>query len=316
MANGKASQIQAKYQRPANAIYRVGPSGSGFFFTTVQAAINQAVTDLFDSATNPATVEISPGNYTENVVLKPGVSLAGAGGVTITGTCTYPVSNGSTRTLNSISLTNLILSTTNGITLSVSGTAPIQLTLNGVQVEKLAGDPTAAYEISNTGSGSRVRFNAGSSVNHNVTNSPAMNLVRGTTEFRQRNTTIFSTGNILFQAAVVLTNSAALRVWGCDNWFVGAATNVIDIQSASAAVDLLHSVMTNTTSGGNGILFTAAGTVRLKHMFCNINANVAGYLAKGAGGTFIYGASLFANNAQVQNTLTIQTETAVVTAVA
>ena len=179
MANGTAAQLQAKYQRPPNAIYRVGPTGSGFFFTSIQSAIDQAVADGFTTSANPAVVEIAPGAYTESVALKPGVSLSAiqGGTVTVTGNHTYAVSNGLTRAQNSITMTNVTLTTLNGITLSISGTAPMQLTINGGTIQKqTGGDANVAYEITNTGSGSRVRFNQGASIDMNVTTAAAMSL--------------------------------------------------------------------------------------------------------------------------------------------
>lgn len=319
MSNGTLSQAQARYLRPVPSVYRVGPVGSGFFFTGVQTAIDQAVADGFTDSTNPATVELQPGTYTENVVLKPGVSLSARqpGTVTITGNATFPVSNGLTRAQNTISISNIALTVLNGITLAVSGTAPIQLTLNGVSLEKqTGGDATVAYSINNTGGGSRVRFNAGSSINYNIATGTAMNLERGLTEFRQRNTGIFSSAGVTLGAVAALTNAAALRVWGCDFWFTGPATNVIDIQSASAIVDMLHSWLANSLAGGNGILFTAAGTARIRWCVINMNASLAGYVAKGAAGTFLYSSPVIigANN-QVQNTLTVLTDVSVVASV-
>lgn len=316
MSNGTSAQVQAKFQRPVNAIYRVG---SGLYFTTIQAAIDQAVADGFTTASNPAVVEIAPGSYAESLTLKPGVSLAAiqGGTVTVTGNHTFPVSNGLTRAQNSIAVTNVLLTTVNGIALSVSGTAPIQLTLNGVIIQKQAGgDANPAFELSNTGAGSRVRFNQGASVDMNVTTAAAMNLTRATTEFRDRNSGIFSSSGVTMLAGVVLTNAAALRVWGCDFWATGNFTNVIDIQSTTAVVDLLHTYLSNSLAGGNGILYTAAGTARVRWCFVSMNASLTGYIAKGAAGTFGYSYMVIigANN-QVQNTLTTFVDNGTVSAV-
>lgn len=319
--NGTLAQVQAKYQRPANAIYRVGPVGSGFFFTSVQAAIDQAVADGFTSASNLATVEIAPGTYTENVVLKPGVNLIGVlGSVFIDGTCTYPVSNGLTRAENAILLSNLVLTVLNGRTLEVSGVDPCQLTLNGVQlIKQTGGDAQPAYSLTNTGAGSRVRFNAGSLIDYNVATGTAMNCERGSTEFRQRNTSVGSTDGVTFGAVAALTNSASLSVWGCENWFNGNATQIIDLQSATAVVNLRHTAITNTLAGGHGILYTAAGTARLRWCTIQIDANVAGYIGKfsGAAGIFQQGSNvIIGSNRQVQIGLTINTDNSTVIATA
>ena len=56
--------------------YLVGPVGLAPY-QTIQAAINQAVTDGHDSD-DPADVFILPGTYTEDLAIKPGVSLRAA----------------------------------------------------------------------------------------------------------------------------------------------------------------------------------------------------------------------------------------------
>lgn len=316
-------RVAFRLQKSPAAIYRAGLTVGGVpqaEYSSIQAAIDQAVADGHTTSANPAVVEILPGAYTENLALKPGVSLAAiqGGTVTVTGNHTYAVSNGLTRAQNSIAMTNVALTVLNGITLAITGTAPIQLTINGGTIAKQSGgDANPAYEISNTGAGSRVRFNQGASVDMNVTTAPALNLVRGSTEFRDRNSAVFSSSGVTIQAAAVLTNAANLRVWCCDFWASGNFTNIIDIQSASAVVDLMHTVLTNTLAGGNGILFTAAGNARVRWCFVNMNASLTGYIAKGAAGTFIYGSLVIigANN-QVQNTLTILTDNSTVSAVA
>lgn len=316
--NSKSSQTKFAYQAPGNNIYRVGP---GLLYTTVQAAIDAAVADGFTSAANIATVEISPGTYVENVVLKPGVNLTGvASGVIIDGTCTFPVSNGATRAQNTLILTNIVFTVLNGRTLEVSGVDPCSLTLNAVNlIKQTGGDAQPAYSLTNTGAGSRVRFNAGSLIDYNVATGTAMNCERGSTEFRQRNTSIGSTDGVTFGAVAALTNSASLSVWGCENWFVGNATQIIDIQSATAVVNMRHTTFTNTLAGGHGILFTAAGTARLRWCQIQIDTNVAGYIGKfsGAAGVFTQGSNvIIGTNRQVQIGLTILTDNSTVIATA
>jgi hypothetical protein len=53
--------------------YLVGPAGTARY-TNIQDAINQAVLDGYDND-NAVTVHVLPGTYTENISLKPGVSL-------------------------------------------------------------------------------------------------------------------------------------------------------------------------------------------------------------------------------------------------
>jgi len=319
MPNKIQGQVGFPAQAPADAIYNVGP---GCLFTTIQAAIDQAVADGYTTAANPALVQVAPGAYAENVAFKPGVNVVGLASAgqacIITGNCTYSHSAGGTRNDNTITVTNLTLRSSVGITMLVAGTSPLQLTFIGCSLEKNSGgDTDFIYSITSTGAGTRVRFNQGCVLIHNVAASVAMNLARGTTEFRQRNTAVLNNSGGTMTAAAVLTNSAALRVWGCDLWCSGAYTNNIDIQGAGAVVDLLHTWLQNSLAGGNAILFTAAGTARLKWTLVGVNADLSGYIAKGAAGTFIYSACIFLTpNDQVQNTLTIQTENTAVTPVA
>lgn len=312
MPNQIQGQVGFPAQAPATGVYRVG---AGCLFTTIQAAIDQAVADGYTTGDNPALVEIAPGTYTENVQLKPGVNLngisSGASGVYVVGNCTYPVSNGATRAQNSIAIQNMTLTCLNGITLDISGNAPIQLTLVGVSVQKQSGgDANPAYQHQNTGAGSRVRFNQGCTVDHGVTTAEACRLVRGTTEFRQRNTAILNNSGGTIVAGVVLQNSARLTVWGCDNWINGAYTDCIDIQGAGAIADLWHTWLQNTLAGGNGVNFTAAGTARVRYTVISMDTNVTGYVAKGAAGTFIDNVAntILTTNRQIQNTLTYTTQ--------
>lgn len=312
MPNKIQGQVGFPAQAPTDKVYRVG---AGCLFSTIQAAIDEAVADGFTTADNAALVEVSPGTYTENVVLKPGVNIngisAGAAGVVIDGNCTYPVSNGATRAQNTISLQNLTLSCLNGTALDVSGTAPVLLVMTGVNVQKqTGGDANPAYIHQNTGANSTVRFNQGCSVSHGITGAEACRLVRGTTEFRQRNTSIQNNSGGTIVAGVVLQNSARLLVWGCDNWINGAYTNCIDIQGAGAIADLWHTWLQNTLVGGNGILFTAAGTGRVRYTVISMNADVSGYVAKGAAGTFVDNVAntILTTNRQIQNTLTYTTQ--------
>lgn len=79
MNGSPSAQTQFKFQRPYERIYRVGPA---LLFTTIQAAINQAVADGFTSNANSALIEIydKGSDYVEDLVLSPGVSLRGITG--------------------------------------------------------------------------------------------------------------------------------------------------------------------------------------------------------------------------------------------
>lgn len=73
--------------------YIVGATGSDF--TTIQAAINQAISDGA-SHSNPKNIYIKPGIYTENPVLSDGINLIGFDSVNFTQDFTYGIPNIST----------------------------------------------------------------------------------------------------------------------------------------------------------------------------------------------------------------------------
>jgi len=323
MANGTNSQSQWRFQRPANRIYRVG---ANLYFTSIQAAIDQAVADGFTSSANIAVVEVDPGTYNENVALKPGVYLVnqtqfnggvandGSGGiVTINGNSTYANSNAASIGANTIFVNGINFTCLNGVALAVSGTAALRLILNQCNVHKqVGGDINPCFSMNNTGSNSVTRFQDSSSVQSCVAN-VAVDVVNGIVEMRDRTTQIFSPNSTTLLAAVNVDNSSTFTAWNCDNWFTGAATNMIEIKSATSVAQLLHCRFNLTNAGGNGILFTAAGTARVRFTQIQINANVAGYIAKGAAGTFGQGNNvIIGTNQQAQNTLTIGTNVTVV----
>ena len=73
------ARTKFRYQASYDSIYRVGKTVGTqpqTQYTSIQAAINQAVTDGHTSNDNPAFIEIYPGSYTENLSLSPGVHLS------------------------------------------------------------------------------------------------------------------------------------------------------------------------------------------------------------------------------------------------
>jgi len=321
MPNGQLPQSPFKFQIPAEGIYRVGPVGSGMFFTSIQDAIDQAVADGYTDSSNPATVEVAPGSYTEDLALQPGVNIGGMvqtpGAVVVTGNHTYAVSNGATRTQNSIGLVNMTLTVVNGVLLTMSGTAPTQITLNGVTLQKQStGDATNVVLMSSSGASTRLRLNAGCTIDPQVAAAVVCDVQNSCIlEFRQRNTSIFSSNSVTIDTAVRLAGTAQLNVWGCNAWFGGPATKIIDLQSATAVANIRHSGFQNTLAGGHGVLYTAAGTARLRWTQIQMNTNVTGYIGFGAAGTFQQGSNvIIGTNQQVQNTLTINTDASTVVA--
>jgi len=128
------ARVKFRYQKSYARVYRVGQSGE-CTFTSVQAAIDQAVLDGYTSSANPCVVEIyekgSP--YVEDLVLNSGVNLTGVvgqnrGKIAISGSADYAPTTGS-RTLNRITIANIdFISAGAGVapTYHIGGTAGFQ----------------------------------------------------------------------------------------------------------------------------------------------------------------------------------------------
>lgn len=110
--------------------YLVGPAGVAKF-QTIQAAIDQAVTDGGWTSTNQAIIGIFDGTYIENLTLSPWVNLAAvslvpkqpqiyklAERVKIVGTIAYPVSSGS---VNDVSFFGIHVAPTTGAAFAFTG---------------------------------------------------------------------------------------------------------------------------------------------------------------------------------------------------
>ena len=143
---------------PINAAgqFMVSPNPEFTQFTSVQAAISAAGTP---SSSNPVTVWIWPGIYTENITLVPYVNLAGATdpstgtGVVISGNAIYP--NPSTGNL---SLTNIGFSSPNtSAAISFQSTAASTVHLQSVDINANAG-----IGLECTGSGMNLELSIGS----------------------------------------------------------------------------------------------------------------------------------------------------------
>lgn len=125
-------------------------SGQGGY-TTIQSAINQAVSDGAN-ASNPATILIWPTlSYAESIVLKDYVNLCSiAGNVSVTGNATYPAGSG-TVNLNRISFTSsnsspaLFLSA--GVVVTAYGCS-VSGTSSGPAVKQTASSEFVGYNCS------------------------------------------------------------------------------------------------------------------------------------------------------------------------
>ncbi len=120
---------------PNNATNKFGPAsyvvgtpanglGNGVNFTSIQAAINQAVADGYGIA-NPTTILIRPGSYTENISITDGgialdcaTDAISGGAVTIDGNVTLTVTGP-----NAFSFSNMIFTSSLNPTVTITGAA-------------------------------------------------------------------------------------------------------------------------------------------------------------------------------------------------
>jgi hypothetical protein len=109
--------------------YMVGKTANTSAFSTIQSAINQAVSDGADAA-SPAVVWVTPGIYTENLTLSPFVHLTGTGSglaIQIEGNATYTSANNGDQW----SCTNIsFVSTNSSPALTLAGSAISDVNLN------------------------------------------------------------------------------------------------------------------------------------------------------------------------------------------
>jgi hypothetical protein len=133
------ARTKFRYQAPYNRVYRVGEvvgTQPECQFSTIQAAINQAVADGHTDSTNPCTIEIyEKGSvYAENLVLNSGVNLVGVvgqnrGRIAVRGTVLYNPTAGN-RTTNRLTIKNLSFEADAADTdpvFHISGTAGFQV---------------------------------------------------------------------------------------------------------------------------------------------------------------------------------------------
>lgn len=338
MGNTVVGQTSFPLQSPAKNIYRVGV---GCQFTTIQAAINQAFADGHTSNDNLAIVEVSPGTYTENLSLKPGVNVCGlgvwstgpgslnsdgTGGITtVIGNHDYTVSNGLNRTQNSITIANINLTCLNGVTLLVAGTSPCQLVFSGMALHKQAGgDSNPILRSTNSGAGTRIRSqNNGTLANDVANNAVLCDLQQNTTfEMRDRTSVFFSNVNAVAGIGVRLSNTATFRATNVDGLFNGSySTACIEIASSTITIDLRWVLIVNTNTGAGASLISynqpsgAANAVRLRWCFLQVGS-ATGYLGKntsGNGGSWQQGSNVLITTAggtsgNVQNGINIGTD--------
>lgn len=155
--------------------FMVSPFPQFTQYTSIQAAITAAGTP---SSSNPVTVWIWPGTYTENLTLVPYVNLAGATdpsattGVVISGNAVFPDPSS-----GDFSITNVSFSSPNSSpAISFQSTAACTVHLQAVFINANAG-----VGLECTGSGMTLQFSVGSIVASS--GGSCMNITNGFIEF-------------------------------------------------------------------------------------------------------------------------------------
>jgi|GEM_PF-1881900 len=249
--------------------YVVAPVSGQAGYTSIQTAINQAVTDGAN-ATTPATVWIMSGTYTENLTLAPFVSLAckALNTVTIIGNATFTSANsGDTITLDKVTFTTpggagsalSILGTIDCLvfleSITVNATTDTGITINNASAAVIMFDcvysANAGFKILDIIDGARMRAFGCSLMNTDTAS------------------TISGNTNILFiscyvQNSFVLTGNAFLSLKGCLVIDIGT-NSVLTIGPTNFCIVFDTTIGNNATSGfwatGTGNLVYAAVTV-------------------------------------------------------
>lgn len=275
MPNTRSSQTQFKFQAAPERVYRVGP---GLLFTTVQSAINQAVTDGFNNGNNPVIVEVydKGSAYVENLTLQRGVYLRGVNrigntAVPIQGNHSLSLSNADPQSANRVFMENIVL--TGGVagspTLLVSGTANTRLMMWNGGIQRIGvNDGQPALRVTNTNNSSQWRFvDASIDIDDNTGTAYAVDLQRGQMRFYGGLSGISGATN---EGLIRLTNNAALQVLASAGGNtilnpVGTALPAISIESATASVQIQNSQISQLSNNATLVSFTANGQARFRN---------------------------------------------------
>lgn len=292
--NGAAAQSKFAYQRPANAIYRVGPAGSGMYFTTITAALAAAVADGHTDATNPATIEIYPGTYNENPTLGAGITLLGMGlGVYITsgvfcnfvgGTVANNISNIVDITLQGSAGQAIVLD----VNSTVGGVLNVRNSKGGMIIESSStGAGTSTGIVRNINSANMtVRFFDTTIRSNNVLDVCYIDAEGGATEFYGRSVLQNSTGGTS-PLGIKVNGSAQVANFAtqlCNSAF----TIFTQIQATTALFVTNRTTLQLTNVGGVMFNFTAAGTVRARNSLLALQ-DATSSIATGTGSMSIAG---------------------------
>lgn len=317
-------RVKFRYQIPSNAIYRVGPTVSGVPFaryTTIQAAINAAVADGHTDNTNPATIEIYPGTYAENLSLNAGVHLkgiqnlrGGANAVIVQGSLTLTLSSG-TVDENQVFIDSLAIqppAATRAIVLA--GTSPGRMFFQNCDVDSNSGGAgvTGLVYQSNTNSSSEIRLFDTSVVSNNASDTEIIKIDLGTVQLIGGRSQLSNTVTNAIGARISGAGSALLLM--AQRGVTGSFTQVFTIDGAGSLLSIERTQVQNTLAGGHlATLNNATCLFRAQHSRLLLGTGAAKIGNDGgAGGTVqivacLFGGSFTAPRSTIDDSLSQQT---------
>jgi len=307
MPNGTNSQVQFRYQRPADAIYRVGPVGTGMFFTSIQAAITQAVADGFTDNSNPATIEIYPGTYTEDLTLNAGVHLKGMGAirngtdVVVVGTVTLTLAAGALAT----NITNLfrisVMPPAGANALVFTGASPGRLNAREcVFAGNAAGPGALVIQSLNSNASSTLRLTDCIVQTSNALDNAAVSAAGACAFEMYGGQGGINAAGVTGVVAIETSATAVVRIFMNSTAISGSWTNCLTVGSAGSVIEVSRSSISNSLAAGNIVNFTANGNARLQGCGLFV-ASSAGKIGNGSTGNLLMQGCRFSGSISAPN---------------
>lgn len=269
---------------PSNSTNKFGPSsyivgtpanglGNGVNFTSIQAAVNQAVADGYGTA-NPVDIIIRAGVYTEDVTITDGgISLVGASAGTnniltqqtfIQGTITLTVTAS-----NQFSLSNLLVTGQAGGALVVNGGGfPLRMSaFNCSFLSQNVAAPAVSISVASGTFGSAIFLNC------------FINSIAEAYFCDSRTIGVFFGTNLQGQTNMVtLDGTARIQLLGC----TGDASGGFGVQFLNGANQVAACRYSGITASDSIIDMTPGGAANIEH--CNFTSNAAsGFFIQGTG---------------------------------
>ena len=270
---------------PSNSSNRFGPSsyvvgtpanglGNGVNFTSIQAAVNQAVADGFGPA-NPVDVIIRAGIYTEDVTITDGgIGLVGVSDAPFNLLGQHTFINGTISLvitgLNQFALSNLFVRGVLGSALTVTGAGvPCRLSASNCTFSSLAAAMPGVSFTNASGTFGTANFSRCS-----------LTSALAEAHFSSARTISALVNCNLRGATNMITLDVSARVQLL--YSVGSATAGFGVQFLSSANQVANCEFTTITSSDSTVDMTPGGVSQIKH--CTFTSNAAsGFFITGTG---------------------------------